>query len=111
MYTRTSDDEPRPPENYSGTFIDKSCGNFEEECRPEPLPECPDKPPMRPNEPPREPCEKGGILGRLGNLSSDDILLFGIIYIIFTNSKAGGKNCDNSDDILLILGLLLIIGL
>ncbi len=114
MYTRCSDEnQPRPPENYSGTFIEPPYDQSEERnCNENPSrpPETPICPPPRPP----EPCEKngifGGLLSRLGNFGSDDLLLFGLIFILLTNQSNATENGGNSDDLLLILALLLIMG-
>ena len=113
MYTRF------PPENYSGTFIgQQNCPD-----RPPENPECPpepscDQPPFPPAcqddrrpEKPCEPPEKRGILGSLfgknSSLEIDDILLLGLIFLL---ANGRGDDCENSDDLLLILGLLFFMG-
>ena len=110
MYTRCPDNyknQPTPPENYNGTFIDKMPD------RPPPeMPEC--EPPC--HEPPELPCTPdkqrkdgilGGLLGKFGNFELDDLLLLGLIFLLVSNRS---DESENSDDLLLILGLLLFMG-
>ena len=49
----------------------------------------------------------GGLLSRFGNFELDDLLLLGLIFLLSSNR---GNDCENSDDLLLILGLLLFMG-
>lgn len=50
-----------------------------------------------------------GLFSRFGNnFNLDDLLLIGLILLL--SSGQFGNDCDNNDDLLLILGLLLIIG-
>ena len=50
-----------------------------------------------------------GILNRFRHLEFDDLLLLGLIILLWTGRDEEG--CDNSDDLLLILGLLFITGI
>lgn len=154
MYTRRPDDRqtPRPPEDYSGTFISPKPERTQPQqpdCRPEenqrPEPECPPKhtpPPdcqlepdcptacrpdprgdfrpdsgrCRDSKRERDDCRNdhndrggllGGLLGRFRNLEFDDLLLLGL-FILLINDRDG--DCDNNDELLLILGLLFFMG-
>ncbi len=138
MYTRCPDDrrsQPNPPENYAGTFI-----NTQNDCQNErPEPPCQPRfefddqfqdncqPPCQPSDElpcrPEPPCPSdhrdehrrgkhddkgilGGLLGRFGNFDLDDLLLLGLIFLLAN----GRGDSDNSDDLLLILGLLFFMG-
>ena len=133
MYTRCPDDrrsQPNPPENYAGTFINtqNDCQNERPEppCQPQFGGQCqencqpPDNDlPCRP-EPPCPPDHRdeprhgkrndkglfGGLLGRFGNFELDDLLLLGLVFLLAN----GRGDSDNSDDLLLILGLLFFMG-
>ena len=144
MYTRRPDDRqpPRPPENYSGTFLnqlnpprqDNDCGDRSQDrdCKPEdrqpdrdrdcddrrqPDRDCDDRRQPVPRSGRSEICrdeqksDRGGLIGslfgRLRNLELDDLLLLGLFFLI-ANDRDGG--CENSDDLLLILGLLFFMG-
>lgn len=154
MYTRRPDDRqpPRPPENYSGTFLnqlnpprqDNDCGDCSQDrdCKPEdrqpdrdrdcddrrqsdrdcddrrqPDRDCDDRRQPVPRSGRSEICrdeqksDRGGLIGslfgRLRNLELDDLLLLGLFFLI-ANDRDGG--CENSDDLLLILGLLFFMG-
>ena len=174
MYTRRPDDRqpPRPPENYSGTFLnqlnpprqDNDCGDRSQDrdCKPEdrqpdrdrdcddrrqpdrdcddrrqsdrdcddrrqPDRDCDDRrQPDRDCDDRRQPVQRSGrseicrdeqksdrggligsLFGRLRNLELDDLLLLGLFFLI-ANDRDGG--CENSDDLLLILGLLFFMG-
>ena len=154
MYTRRPDDRqpPRPPENYSGTFLnqlnpprqDNDCGDRSQDrdCKPEdrqpdrdrdcddrrqpdrdcddrcqPDRDCDDRRQPVPRSGRSEICrdeqksDRGGLIGslfgRLRNLELDDLLRLGLFFLI-ANDRDGG--CENSDDLLLILGLLFFMG-
>lgn len=78
------------------------CDRFEQQC---------DRfePPCK-HERPREEHQGllGGLLSRFGNFELDDLLLLGLIFLLSSNR---GNDCENSDDLLLILGLLLFMGI
>ena len=81
--------------------FEPQCDRFEPQC---------DRfePPCK-HERPREEHQGllGGLLSRFGNFELDDLLLLGLIFLLSSNR---GNDCENSDDLLLILGLLLFMG-
>lgn len=89
--------------------------------RPPCQPRCDDRPPCQPRcdscgFPPSKCSEKdGGLFGRLGSLfgfggDNNDFLILGILAFLLL-SKGKDKQCDDGgDDLLMILGILLIIG-
>lgn len=85
-----------------------------DQCPPAPCPpdqcERPPGPPCEPPKPPKPPESKGllgGLFGKLGGIELDDILLLGLIFLL---ANGRGDDCENSDDLLLILGLLFFMG-
>lgn len=74
--------------------FEQQCDRFESPCK---------------HERPREEHQGllGGLLSRFGNFELDDLLLLGLIFLLSSNR---GNDCENSDDLLLILGLLLFMG-
>lgn len=88
--------------------FEPQCDRFEPQCdRFEP--QCDRLEPPCKHERPHEEHQGllGGLLSRFGNFELDDLLLLGLIFLLSSNR---GNDCENSDDLLLILGLLLFMG-
>ncbi len=104
MYTRRFEDRSIPPSGYSGSFMREP----EPEIRvvePKPIEEC-----AQPSEPMKPPCDapkKGLLSGLFSNFSLelDDLILIGLLLLLL-----GEREDGDSDELLIILAILLLTG-